>query len=50
MLIIFSINNTNEDIKENSDILNLMYFKECINIILIIFNETPNEIEQKFLI
>ena len=27
-----------------------MYFKECINLILIIFSEAPNEIEQNFLI
>ena len=50
LLIIFSINNTYFDIKLNSDIINLMYLKECLNIILIIFNEKTNKIEQTFLI
>ena len=50
MLIIFCINNTITDIKENSDIVNIMYFKECINIILIIFNVKPDKNEQQFLI
>ena len=50
MLIIFSINDTDTDIKVNADFINLMYFKECINIILIIFNGNPNEIEKQFLI
>ena len=50
MLIIFSVNDTYKDIKENSDIKNIMYFKECLNIILTIFKEKPDEIEQKLLI
>ena len=50
MLIAFSVNNTYEDIKVNTDIKNLMYFKECISIILITFKENHDENEQKFLI
>ena len=50
MLIIFSLNKTYKNIKGNSDIVNLMYFKECLDIIYLIFNEKANETEQKFLI
>ena len=50
MLIIFTINNNSRNIQENSDIKNIMYFKECINIIKIIFRNKHNEYEQKYLI
>ena len=50
ILIIFSMNNEYKDIKENNDIKNLMYFKECLNIIFITFNDKSSENEQKFLI
>ena len=50
ILIIFSINDSFKNIKENSDIKNIMFFKECIDVILLCFNVTSNEKEQKFLI
>ena len=51
MLIIFTMNNKCDDIKEKSDIKHLMYFKECLRIILTIFkNKEANDLEQKFLI
>ena len=50
MLIIFSMNNTFKELKENNDIKNMMYFKECLNIIYIIFSKTSNKDEQIFLI
>ena len=50
MLIIFSMNNDYKSIKENSDLKNLMYFKETLNILFIIFNDKSDEIEKKFLI
>ena len=49
-LIIFTVNDKYEDIKENNDIKNLMYFNECLNILHMIFNKKNNEIEQNFLI
>ena len=50
MLIIFTVNDNYKEIKENNDIKNIMYLKECLNIILITFNESRSEIEQKFLV
>ena len=50
MLIIFTINDSFTDIKENRDIKNFMFFKECLDIMFLLFNEKSNEIEQKFLI
>ena len=50
LLIIFTMNNEYKNLKENNDIKNFMYFKECLNIIFITFNEESNEFEQKFLI
>ena len=50
LLIIFTMNDEYKNIKENSDIKNLMYLKECLNIIFILFNNKSNEDEQKFLI
>jgi hypothetical protein len=50
MLIIFTVNDKYKEIKENNDIKNIMYLKECLNIIQITFNERSSEIEQKFLI
>ena len=35
MLIIFTINDSVTDIKENRDIKNFMFFKECLNIIFL---------------
>ena len=49
-LIIFSMNSGFNDFKENNDIKNMMYFKECLDLLIIIFKEKPSEIEQKFLI
>ena len=48
MLIIFTINDNYKEIKENNDIKNIMHLKECLNIILIIFNKRSSEIEQSF--
>ena len=39
ILIIFTVNDNYKDIKENSDIKNFMYFKECLNILVISFNK-----------
>ena len=50
LLIIFSMNNEYKSIKENNDIKNLMYFKECLNILFIVFNDKSDKNEQKFLI
>ena len=50
MLIIFAMNNDSDDFKENNDIKNMMFFKECLNILKLIFQLKSNEIEQKFLI
>ena len=50
MLVIFAINDSFKSIKENNDIKNIMYLKEFLNIILISFNESADEKEQKFLI
>ena len=51
MLILFSINNySNLDIKENNDIKNIMYLKECLKIIKIIFKKDCNKEEENFLI
>ena len=50
MLLLFSINNNYKDLKENEDIKNIMYLKECLNIIHIIFNISSNKDEQIFLI
>ena len=50
MLIIFTMNDDYKNIKGNNDIKYLMYFKECLRIIFIIFNDKSEEKEQKFLI
>ena len=50
MLIIFTVNDNYKEIKDNNDIKNVMYLKECLNILQITFNEKPSENEQKFLI
>ena len=50
MLIIFTVNDKYKEIKENNDIKNIMYLKECLNIILITFNENSSQNEQKYLI
>jgi hypothetical protein len=50
MLIIFTVNDKYEEIKENNDIKNIMYLKVCLNIILATFNEKSSEIEQKLLV
>ena len=49
-LIIFSMNNKYKLIRENNDIKNLMYFKECLNIIFIILNDKSDEKEQQIII
>ena len=44
MFILFSINNyNNKEIKENNNIENIMYLKECLNIIKIIYNSSIEE-------
>ena len=50
LLINFSMNDEYKNIKENNDIKNIMYFKECLNIIFILFNSKSDENEQKLLI
>ena len=51
ILIIFTVNDNYKDIKENSDIKNFMYFKECLNILVISFNKKDTDkTEQKFLV
>ena len=51
MLILFSINNNSDlDIKKNNDLENIMYLKECLNIIKIIFNKENTKEEEKLLI
>ena len=50
LLILLSMNDEYRNIKENSDIKNFMYYKECLNIIFIIFNDKSNGIEQRILI
>ena len=50
MLIIFTMNDNYENINENTDIKNLLYFKECLNILQIIFNKESSEEEQIFLV
>ena len=50
MLIIFTVNDNYKEIKENNDIKNIMYLKECLKIIYMTFSKNPSEIEQQFLI
>ena len=51
MLVLFSINNhKNLDIKEKSNIENIMYLKECIGIIRIIYKDKSSKEEQNLLI
>ena len=50
MLIFFTVNDDLTDMKENNDIKNIMYLKECLNILFITFDEKSSEIEQKCLI
>ena len=50
MLIIFALNSNPSDLKENNDIKYMMYFKECLNTLVLTFKIRPNESEQKFLI
>jgi hypothetical protein len=51
MLILFSINNeSNLDIKGKRNIENIMYLKECIEIIKIIYKDKPSKEEQNLLI
>ena len=50
MLIIFTVNDNYKEIKENNDIKNIMYLKECLKIIYMTFSKSPSEIEQQFLI
>ena len=49
ILIIFSIND-NLEIKEKNDIENIMYLKECLKIIKIIYKNNSSEEEQNLLI
>ena len=50
MFILFSINNyDNFDIKENNDIENIMYLKECLKIIKIIYSNNSSLEEEKLL-
>ena len=50
MLIIFTVNDNYKEIKENNDIKNIMYLKECLNIMLMTFRENPSANEQEFLV
>ena len=50
MLVIFTVNDNRKEIKENNDIKNIMYLKECLNIILMTFNEKPSAKEIEFLV
>ena len=50
MLIIFTVNDNYKEIKENNDIKNIMYLKECLNIILMTFKKSSAKNEQKFLV
>ena len=50
MLIIFTVNDNYKEIKENNDIKNIMYLKECLNIIHMTFNEKSSANEQQFLV
>ena len=50
MLIIFTVNDNYKEIKENNDIKNISYLKECLNIIQMTFNEKSSANEQQFLV
>ena len=51
MFVLFSINNDNNiDIKENNDLQNIMYLKECLKIIKIIYQNDSSQEEQNLLI
>ena len=51
MFVLFSINNSSDmDIRENNDLQNIMYLKECLKLIKIIYQNDSAQEEQNLLI